>query len=141
MPLKIVRSSEPEAVRLAVEPMLERFMTERAGPPVREPFALALLDPDGRTVGGLFGLSLWGSFHVHVVFVPESLRGRGLGADLLRQAEAEARRRGCRHMWLDTYAFEARPFYERLGFAVFGQLDGPGPIFPRYFMRKVLSAA
>lgn len=44
-------------------------------------------------------------------------------------------------MWLDTYAFQARAFYERLGFAVFGQIEGPPPMFPRYFMQKVLSPA
>jgi len=44
-------------------------------------------------------------------------------------------------MWLDTYAFQARAVYERLGFAVFGQIDGPAPVFPRYFMQKQLSQA
>jgi GNAT superfamily N-acetyltransferase len=52
--------------------------------------------------------------------------------------EAEARTRGCRQMWLDTYAFQARAFYERLGFSPFGQIDGPTPVFPRYFMQKQL---
>jgi hypothetical protein len=41
-------------------------------------------------------------------------------------------------MWLDTYAFQARQFYERLGFEVFGQLDGLKPFFPRYFLKKTL---
>ena len=58
---------------------------------------------------------------------------------LMAAAEAEALRRGCRHMWLDTYSFQARPFYEQFGFEVFAQLDGPAPIYPRYFMKKVLS--
>lgn len=57
----------------------------------------------------------------------------------MQRAEEEARVRGCRQMWLDTYAFQARPFYERLGFEVFGQIDGPAPIFPRYFMQKLLN--
>ncbi len=43
-------------------------------------------------------------------------------------------------MWLDTYAFQARPFYQRLGFRVFGPIDGPAPVFPRYFMEKRLDA-
>ena len=32
----------------------------------------------------------------------------------------------------------ARPFYERLGFEVFAQIDGPPPAFPRVFMKKLL---
>ena len=49
---------------------------------------------------------------------------------MMAQAETEAITRGCRSMWLDTYAFQARGFYERLGFSVFGQIDGPPPMFP-----------
>jgi ribosomal protein S18 acetylase RimI-like enzyme len=41
-------------------------------------------------------------------------------------------------MWLDTFAFQARAFYERLGFEVFGRLDGLAPYYPRYFMQKTL---
>jgi GNAT superfamily N-acetyltransferase len=87
-------------------------------------------------VGGLWGRSLWGSMYIDIMFVPEDLRGRGIGTSLVRQTEEEAIRRGCRHMWTDTYAFQARPFYERMGFIVFGRLDGPPPIFPRFFLMK-----
>jgi hypothetical protein len=41
---------------------------------------------------------------------------------MLLQAEQEAKARGCRGAWLDTYSFQARGFYERLGYAVFGAL-------------------
>jgi N-acetylglutamate synthase-like GNAT family acetyltransferase len=75
------------------------------------------------------------------VFVPEPpLRGVGIGTSLLRHAEQEATRRGCREIWLDTYAFQARSFYEKCGFTVFGRLDGPAPIFPRFFLKKLLAA-
>jgi GNAT superfamily N-acetyltransferase len=73
-----------------------------------------------------------------MLVAPHGQRRGGLGGDMMRQAEEEARARGCRDMWLDTFAFQARPFYEMLGFQVFGQLDGPAPAFPRYFMRKIL---
>ena len=43
-------------------------------------------------------------------------------------------------MWTDTYAFQARPFYEKMGFTVFGRLDGPAPIFPRFFLKKSLDS-
>ena len=103
------------------------------------PFALTITEPDSEEVlGGLWALSLWGSFYIGLVVTPEGARGEGLGSELMARAEAEAVARGCRNMWLDTYAFQARAFYERLGFAVFGQIDGPAPMFPRWFMRKDL---
>jgi GNAT superfamily N-acetyltransferase len=73
-----------------------------------------------------------------LVITPDDARGQGLGTDLMAQAEAEAVRQGCRDIWLDTFAFQARSFYERLGFEVFGQIDGPPPAFPRVFMKKQL---
>ena len=94
-----------------------------------------------RCKAGLWALSLWGSFYIALVVEPKAQRGIGLGAELMHRAEEEARKRGCRQMWLDTYAFQARPFYERLGFSLFGQIDGPAPMFPRYFMQKLLAPA
>jgi GNAT superfamily N-acetyltransferase len=115
------------------------FNEATVGDAAGTPFALVITAAGSReVVGGLWAMSLWGSFYIALVVTPEDARGDGLGSDLMAQAEAEARRRGCRQMWLDTYAFQARPFYERLGFSEFGQIDGPAPIFPRYFMQKTL---
>jgi GNAT superfamily N-acetyltransferase len=103
--------------------------------------AILLQDPTtAELIGGLWGRSLWGSLFVDIMFVPEALRGNGIGSTLLQQGENEAIRRGCRDMWTETYAFQARPFYEKHGFAVFGRLDGPAPIFPRFFLKKNLGS-
>lgn len=93
----------------------------------------------GTIRGGLVAQSRWGEMHIDMLAVCPRLRGRGMGRRLVGMAEREARRRGCTHMWLDTYAFQARAFYEKMGFEVFGQLEGPPPFFPRYFMRRLLS--
>jgi GNAT superfamily N-acetyltransferase len=120
---------------------LSRFNRETAGEAPRESFALTIRAPGSDEIlGGLWAFSLWGSFYVNVVVVPEAGRRRGTGSVLMRLAEQEARARGCRNMWLDTFAFQARPFYERLGFEVFGELDGLAPCYPRTFLRKTLSA-
>jgi GNAT superfamily N-acetyltransferase len=103
--------------------------------------AILLQDPTtAELIGGLWGRSLWGSLFVDIMFVPEALRGNGIDSTLLQQAEKEAIRRGCRDMWTETYAFQARPFYEKQGFIIFGRLDGPAPIFPRFFLRKTLGS-
>ncbi|MEX3946099.1 hypothetical protein AB4Y44_42815, partial [Paraburkholderia sp. BR10937] len=41
--------------------------------------------------------------------------------------EEEACRRGCSGAWLDTYSFQARAFYERLDYTVFGTIDNYPP--------------
>ena len=68
--------------------------------------------------------------------LPEGLPS--IGSKLLDLADQEARSRKCHHMLLDTQAFQAKPFYERHGFEVFGQIEGPAPYYPRFFMQKPL---
>lgn len=120
--------------------VLRAFTGEAVGPPDNRDFALLIRTPGEAAVrGGLWAQSRWGAFYVDMVVVPETLRGTGVGTDLMTRAEAEARARGCHLMWLDTYAFQARPFYERLGFEVFARMDGPEPFYPRWFMRKLLA--
>jgi GNAT superfamily N-acetyltransferase len=116
---------------------LRAFNESLVGDASARTLAILLREPaTDAIVGGLWGRSLWGSMLIDIMFVPQDLRGRGIGTSLLRQAEGEAIRRGCRQMWTDTYAFQARPFYERMGFTVFGRLDGPAPVFPRFFLMK-----
>lgn len=101
-------------------------------------YALLLKDEAGVLVGGLIGQSRWGGFLIDILALSPPVRGQGWGAVLLTKAEAEARRRHCNHMRLDTYAFQAKAFYEAHGFAVFGQIGGPAPYYPHYFMMKRL---
>jgi GNAT superfamily N-acetyltransferase len=76
---------------------------------------------------------------VELLFVPKEYRGAGLGTELMRLAEEEARRRGCRGAWLDTFSFQARGFYERLGYSVFGTIGDHPPGHSRFFMKKALA--
>jgi len=119
--------------------VLREFTGKAVGAPDNRDFALLIRAPGEKAVqGGLWAQSRWGAFYVDMIVVPEALRGAGVGTELMTRAEAEARARGCHLMWLDTYAFQARPFYEKLGFEVFAQMDGPEPFYPRWFMRKAL---
>jgi GNAT superfamily N-acetyltransferase len=72
-------------------------------------------DP-GALVGGLIGETVWQWLSVRLLWVDPAHRGKGNGRDLLAAAEAEARRRGCRHARLNTFSFQAAGFYERCGY-------------------------
>jgi GNAT superfamily N-acetyltransferase len=76
------------------------------------PFAIALEDDGGNVVGGVTGYFRWGWLFLASVAVPAELRGQGWGRRLMEATETEAVQRGCRYIWLDTYNFQARPFYE-----------------------------
>jgi GNAT superfamily N-acetyltransferase len=105
------------------------------------PLALLLSDPDSdAAVGGLIG-STWLSYlYVNLLFVPEKMRGAGVGRKLMMEAEAEALRRGCSAIALDTFSFQARGFYKRLGYSVFGTLDYPHG-HSRFYLTKRLAGS
>ena len=100
------------------------------------PIGLALRAPDGDLLGGLYGATMWGWLMVEGLWVAEELRGRGLGRRLLLAAEAAAVARGCRGAWLGTFDFQAREFYERLGYTVFGELADCPPGHTHYHLWK-----
>jgi GNAT superfamily N-acetyltransferase len=140
MMFTIAAAEDADAAYMPIWAPLLAFNQATVGDAAATPFALEIrASPTEPVSGGLWAMSLWGSFYIALVVAPEGARGRGLGGELMRQAEVEARARGCRQMWLDTYDFQARPFYERLGFEVFGRIDGPAPMFPRWFMQKQLT--
>ena len=130
--------SNHESVHKAVLDSLIAFNDAKVGESGYRPLALAIEDERGQTIGGLSGATAYGWLFVELLFVPEPLRGRGLGTDLIRRAEAEAVARGCHSVWLDTFEFQARGFYERLGYTCFGELENY-PAGSRFFMSKRLT--
>jgi GNAT superfamily N-acetyltransferase len=140
MTYRIEQADRPDDAYMPIWAPLLAFNQETVGDAEASPYALTLGAADtDQIAGGLWAMYLWGSFYIALLVVPKDARGQGLGSQLMSMAEAEARDRGCRQVWLDTYAFQARPFYERHGFSVFGQIDGPQPMFPRVFMQKLLT--
>jgi GNAT superfamily N-acetyltransferase len=127
-----------ESVHKVVLDSLIAFNDRKAGESGYRPLALAIEDERSQMIGGLSGATAYGWLFVELLFVPESLRGQGVGTQLMRRAEAEAVARGCHSVWLDTFEFQARGFYERLGYTCFGELKNY-PTGPRFFMSKRLS--
>ena len=86
---------------------------------------LAVRDGD-RLVAGLMAATVWTWLSIDVLWVSPELRGQHYGRRLVEEAEAIAISRGCRHVRLDTFDFQARAFYEYLGYRVYAEL----PDFP-----------
>lgn len=97
-----------------------------------------LRDSTGALRGGLVGYLAWRWLMINLLWIDEAVRGRGYGRALLEQAESMARAAGCVAARLDTYEFQARPFYEHHGYEVFGVLEGYPAHTRTYYMKKAL---
>ena len=128
----------PDA-REAILNGLVQFNIEQAGPNDWRTLAVLITDrATGETVGGLWGRTSSKWLFVELLFIPEAHRGSGIGVSLMRQAEAEAIRRGCIGAWLDTFSYQAPGFYQRLGYTLFGTIEDYPPGHHRCFFKKRL---
>jgi GNAT superfamily N-acetyltransferase len=135
---KIEVQDEPDdAHRGAILAGLAAFNAEVGFPGDARPVAVLLRGDEGAILGGLWGRTGYRWLFVEFLAVPAELRGQGLGAALMIEAECIGIERGCTGAWLTTFTFQARPFYEKLGYAVFGALeDSPAPGQARLLMQK-----
>lgn len=106
--------------------------------PVR-PLAITMRDPEGGEIaGGLYGISYYSWLFIELLVIPEQYRGRRFGTRLIGQAESAARERECVGVWLDTFSFQARGFYEKLGYRTFGEIAAYPPGHSRFYLSKAL---
>lgn len=118
---------------------LSAFNDQATGINDRQALAVTIRDPvTHQVLGGMTGRTSLGLLFLDLFYLPESLRGSGLGSRLLQACEDEGRRRGCRSAVLYTLSFQAPGFYEKHGWQRFGELPCLPEGTSRVFMSKVL---
>jgi len=105
----------------------------------RDETPLSIVARDGDTVvGGLNGSTHWGWCYIRHLWVDAAWRRHGLGQRLLAEVETQAKARGCKGLYVDTFSEAAVAFYERAGFTRFGRIEGFPPGHARTFLQKRL---
>ena len=128
-----------EELREAVLRPLRDYNERFGGPANYTRVAILLIDGSDRSpVGGLWGHHSYDWLFVELLAVPDGLRGRGFGRALLAEAERQAAVRSAVGVWLDTFSFQARGFYEKLGYTLFGELPDHPQGGARFFLQKRL---
>lgn len=100
------------------------------------PLEVFLIDDRQKVRAGLVGLTRWNWLLIEALWVDESLRQQGFGRRLMQLAEQEAKQRGCTEAILDTFSFQAKGFYEKLGYEMFAQVDDYPSGYSFYQLKK-----
>lgn len=109
------------------------------GVPAARELTVRVLDDAGDLVGGMSGWT-WGvAAGIGLSWVRADARGSGVGSGLLSAFEDEARSRGCRHVFVTSFTFQAPGFYERHGYREIFRWEGvPTPEAADVHFRKEL---
>lgn len=96
-----------------------------------------ITDNNGEIIAGCVArMYCWRVAYIDVLWVHIEFRGKGLGKKLLAEVEADAKLKGCYLIHLDTFDFQAKEFYEKQGYKVFGVLEDCPKNHCRYFLKK-----
>ncbi len=133
-----IEADTANELRNAVLAGLYGYNEQFAGPMGNSTLTIGARDAEKKIIGGLIAHLQpgWKWMHVDRLWVGESHRRTGIGRLLLETAEKEGRERGCLHAAVDTFDFQARGFYERLGYHVYAVMEDYPVGHRKFLLRK-----
>lgn len=136
--LKIEKSSADEKENLSDK--IVEFNAQQVPFLQSDPFvdlSHSLKTEDDLFVGGIRAfLYCWKCLYIDLLWIEERYRHLGYGAKLIKKVEADAIKQGCHLAHLDTFDFQAKNFYLKQGYEVFGELEDCPPGHKRFYLRK-----
>ena len=120
-----------------IHKMLKDFNLSKREKSDDVPLGIFLEDENGNKQAGLTADMFGNWLCIHHLFVAEELRGNGVGKKLIDAAE-EARKRGCKYAFVDTFSFQGPGFYTKMGYKEVFALKEYPYTGARYYYTKVL---
>ena len=118
--------------------LLKAYNLSHREPSKDVPLGIYYENENGEKLAGLVGETFGNWLCIKYLFVSEELRGQGIGTRIMESAEQEAKSRGCKYAFVDTFSFQAPDFYQKLGYQeVFALTEYPYT-GARYYYTKQL---
>jgi GNAT superfamily N-acetyltransferase len=117
---------------------LDKYAQQKMGYRSFKPFGFLVHAANGVLLAGCTGVIMYGVTYIKLLWVEEELRGKGLGQELLNKTEAFAVEKKCRYITVDTFSWQAKEFYEKMGYTIEHVYDGYDGDSKFYFFRKKL---
>ena len=99
--------------------------------------AVFLRDEAGRIQGGVVAEVDWGMLYIDLLWIHDDLRGKNYGRALMHTIEQTALQYKIPHAYLMTTEFQALPFYQHIGYELFGTLMNRPHGYAYYYLRKM----
>ncbi|WP_196884922.1 GNAT family N-acetyltransferase [Aureivirga sp. CE67] len=104
--------------------------------PTWTPLEFHMENEEKEIIGGVLGgIGYWNGLEIKILWVEENYRKEGIGSKLLKHIENIAKEKGATISMLDTFNFQAKDFYLKNGYQIFGEIDN----FPEGHQRVYLS--
>jgi GNAT superfamily N-acetyltransferase len=118
----ITEESDTSSVKNALHHEIREFNRKHLGDYQRKPFSLHQHDADNKIIAGVCGFIIepYHTMRLEFVWVDEAHRKQGLGGALLKAAERFAVDKQCKQIQINTMAFQAPAFYQKMGYEQIG---------------------
>lgn len=136
--MKIRIDSVGSAKANEIANLVRAYNREMREPSVSETLNIYLEDSDGSLIAGIVAETFGNWLEIEYLYVREDMRSQGIGSKILIKAEEEAKQRGCKYSFVDTFDFQAPAFYEKHGYQEVFALNEYPFTGRRYYYTKVL---
>lgn len=133
-------NNPPTEIIEALYKGLEEHAVKALGAKSFESFGFLTYGSHDKLIAGCTVILMYGVLYIKLLWVDESERGKGLGRALIEKAEAFARENQCRYITVDTFSWQAKDFYEKMGYTIEHVYDGYDDDSKFYFFRKKVSS-
>ena len=141
MPISVERKPAPEdaaALSQGIVAFNKREVPDLEAVEEEVKFFVFAKDDAGNLQGGIRASCYWNTLHIELVWLDEAARGLGLGGKLMAEAEDFARARACENALVETTSWQAKPFYEKLGYALMATLPNRPKGHASHYLTKSL---
>ncbi|MCW8399688.1 GNAT family N-acetyltransferase [Legionella sp. PATHC038] len=138
-PFKIITDfKENDVVSKIIYENLKKFNESIIGNYEAKPFIIHAQTEGLEVLGGIKGDIFGKLCRVFTVWIHEQYRRQGLGRELFEQLDVFAKENHCQMIQLDTAEFQAKGFYQKLGYQVIATLPDNFMGYTSYILRKNL---
>lgn len=102
------------------------------------PLNFHIKNKEGIVIAGINSFTCWQMLYISEFYIADEYRRQGLGTLLLTRVEQDAKAQGSLISQTDTFDWQAKDFYLKKGYEVFGMIDNCPEGHKRFYLKKLL---